>query len=82
MFLHISQPSTDEELFSRTLAPYEPLDCDYFARRYANTIDANIAPNDGWIPDGCGDIRVEIRNQKNNATVIWNSAEYFLEFVS
>lgn len=82
MYLHICQSSTNEELFSRTLAPYEPLDCNYFARRYANTIDANLALPDGWIPDGCGDIRVEIRQQKNNATVIWTAAEYYLEFVS
>lgn len=80
MFLNIS--SRGEDVFTRRLAPYEPLDCDYYARRYANSVDASLAKTDGWVPDDCGDIRVEIRQQKNNATVIHASSEYYLEFHS
>lgn len=80
MFLNIS--SRGEDVFTRRLAPYEPLDCDYYARRYANSVDATITPSHQYIPDDCGDIRVEIRQQKNNSTVIHASSEYYLEFHS
>lgn len=78
MFLHIYEPSTGVTLVSRRLAPQEILDCEAFAHEWARQTYYELAPSDGYIPAGCGDIRVEIRQRKNDSVCIWAGEDYFL----
>ena len=78
MFLHIYEPSTNTVLVQRRIAPNEKLDCYAFAHEWARQTYYELAPSDGYIPAGCGDIRVEIRRAKRDDVCIWDGEDYFL----
>lgn len=40
---------------------------------------AELAFDDGYIPDGCGDFRIEILPDLGNRSHVWAAGEYYLE---
>lgn len=79
MWLYIYSPRDNGVEVSRSLAPRESLDCDHHARRWAESVGVTLSESDGYIPAGCGDVRVEIRRTKHDGVVIWSGQDYFLE---
>ena len=77
MYLLI-EPRNEAEII-RPLHDNEPLDCDIYAAAYADSLGADIAAPDGWIPDDCGDFRVTLLPDLDNRTHVWKATEYFLE---
>ena len=77
MYLLI-EPRNEAEII-RPLHENEPLDCDVYAAAYADSLGADIAAPDGYIPDDCGDFRITLIPDLDNRTHVWNAAEYFLE---
>lgn len=85
MWLIIEEIRSGDHVVSRRLAPRETLDPDRHMRRYLDRLSADsgydfrIAESDGYIPSGCGEIRVEIRIRKHDWVCIWTGKDYFLE---
>ena len=80
MFVVITEPDTDEVVYSRQLGPNENInDCRKFADRYAESIGVEIAEPDGHIPNCCGDIRVEIRLRKKDSLHIWTGESFYFK---
>ena len=77
MYLLI-EPRNEPEII-RPLTDNEPLDCDIYAAAYADSLGANLAAPDGYIPDGCGDFRIELLPDPGNRSHVYDAAEYFLE---
>ena len=77
MYLLI-EPRSEAEII-RELTDNEPLDCDVYAAAYADSLGAEIAAPDGWIPDDCGDFRVTLLPDLDNRSHVWKATEYFLE---
>lgn len=77
MYLLI-EPRNEPEII-RPLSDNEPLDCDVYAAAYADSLGADIAAPDGYIPDNCGDFRIELLPDPNNRTHVRKATEYFLE---
>ena len=77
MYLLI-EPRNEAEII-RPLTDNEPLDCDVYAAAYADSLGADIAAPDGYIPDDCGDFRVALLPDPDNRSHVWQATEYFLE---
>ena len=79
MFVVVYEPSTNEILYSRRIAPRETLDLKKFADKVASDYDQEIDVSDGHIPSCSGDIRVEFRPRRDDSTVIWSGQSYYFK---
>ena len=79
MFVVIYEPTTDIVMYSRRMGPNEKLDLDRFADMIAIEYEREIDHSPGHIPNCSGDIRVEFRRQRDNATVIWSGQSYYFK---
>ena len=76
MWLIIECP-VGEEVARRQLPEDYVLDEDIYATQYADMIGVSLATNDGYIPDCCGDLRIEFREDPDNTVHIWSGQSYY-----
>lgn len=81
MYLHITDDQSGETLDLRKLRGSDIADCDALAEQYANSIDCEI-DGDGFVPDGCGNITVTLRDTVKPSARVWNSKSYFLRGIN
>ncbi|MGU3656794.1 hypothetical protein [Methylobacterium fujisawaense] len=77
MFVVVTDNRTSEVLYSRRMGPHEKMEARKFADIVADQHFCSIAPSDGHIPSGSGDIRVEFRPRKNDSLVIWSGEDFY-----
>lgn len=72
--------------YTQKLAEDERMDADSFAARVAGSLGLELAPRTGYIPNCCGDMRVEFVDHEPNviaeryqgSTCIWSGESYYL----
>jgi len=79
MYVVIYEPSSGEVVYQRALGDEELMDERKFADEYAASIDMQIDESDGYIPNCCGDIRVEFRQDPENAVIIWSGQSFYFK---
>ena len=80
MFVVIYEPENgDRVVYQRRLGPNEKMDLDRFAKLAADMFDADLDTSPGFIPNCCGNIRVEFRPRRDNGTVIWSGQSYYFK---
>jgi hypothetical protein len=77
MFVVVTDNKTNERLYCRRLSPTEKMDAEAFATIVAEQHFCTVAPYEGHIPSGCGEIRVEFRPRREDSTVIWSGEDFF-----
>ena len=76
MILTITFDNSDEIALQRLLEDHELLDCDLYAKQFANDhLDADLSL-DGIVPLGCGQFSVEIAEHPKTF-VCWQARSYF-----
>ncbi|MBJ6984013.1 hypothetical protein [Luteimonas sp. MC1750] len=63
----------------RPLGPDELVDPRSFAEEVANSLEREISDEGGHIPNCAGDLRVEIRRDPGNSTVIWSGESFYFK---
>lgn len=79
MFVIIEDPSTREILMQRELQGDELLDCELYAKEYADSIGYELDETDGFIPACAGDFRVELLEDPENRVHLWTSQGFYLK---
>jgi hypothetical protein len=79
MTVVVYSPSTDEIYLQRELGDEEIMDARVFADQVADEFCAEIDDSDGYIPNCCGDIRVEFRPDPDNPTHIWSGESFYFK---
>jgi hypothetical protein len=79
MHVVVIDPSSGEVFMQRELSDDEILDCDVYANEYADQCGMDIDWSDGYIPNCCGDFRVELREDPENSVHIWNGQSYYFK---
>lgn len=72
-------PQEGEVLLTRPLAEEDTTDLRHWADLVANQLEQEISDEGGFIPNCCGDIRVEIRRDPDNAVAIWSGQSFYFE---
>lgn len=63
----------------RLLEANEEMDEEKFAWEIADDYEREIDEQDGYIPNCCGDIRVEFRRDPDNGTVIFSGRSFYFK---
>jgi len=79
MFVVIYNPETNETIYQRRMGPYEIMDTRKFADRIADDYGTEIDDSNGYIPNCCGDIRVEFRPHRDNGNHIWSGESFYFK---
>jgi hypothetical protein len=75
----IIESPTGTEVERRELGPDEILDCEVFAATYADQCGAELSTEPGHIPNCCGDVRIEFREDPDNHVHIWAGQSFFFK---
>jgi hypothetical protein len=80
MYVVILDPNTGETLSSRKLGGREVMDARTFADEFAQlNYGVSVDESDGYIPNCCGDIRVEFRRDPDDSVCIWSGESFYLK---
>lgn len=79
MHVIIEDPSSGTIEYQRELGPDEVMDARTFADQYAESLGVEIDESDGYIPNCCGDIRVEFREDPANSVHIWSGQSFYFK---
>ena len=79
MFVIVYNPNTNDVYYQRRMGPNEKMIERKFADQIAAEFDATIADSDGYIPNCCGDLRVEFRRSLKDECCIWSGESFYLE---
>lgn len=79
MYVVVYSPATEEVYLERELGDDEVMDERVFADQVADMFCAEIDDSDGYIPNCCGDIRVEFRPDLNNSWYIWSGESFYFK---
>lgn len=79
MFVIVYCPETDETILSREIGDDEIMDTRAFANEVADMYGVDIDDSGGYIPNCCGDIRVEFRPDIDNHVHIWNGESFYFK---
>jgi hypothetical protein len=77
MFVVVYSPGTEEVYLERELGDEEIMDARVFANQVADWFCRDLADSKGYIPNCCGDIRVEFRPDKDNPNHIWIGESFY-----
>ena len=72
-------PSTDEIYLSRELGQDEIMDERIYADMVADWYGVEIDDSDGYIPNCCGDIRVEFKRDPENSVAIFSGESFYFK---
>lgn len=79
MFVIVYSPETDDVYMCRELADNEVMDCRKFADEVAEDFGVEVDYSGGYIPNCCGNIRVEFRPDIDNPVHIWNGESFYFK---
>jgi hypothetical protein len=79
MFVVVYNPETNEVIYQRRMGPNEIMDARKFADKIADDYETEIAEPDGYIPNCCGDIRVEFRPRRDHGEHIWSGKSFYFK---
>lgn len=79
MFVIAYNPETSEQFMTRRMGINEKMDEDVIAARIAASVGASLDTSGGYIPNCCGDLRIEFRPSLKNETHIWGGKNFFFK---
>ena len=85
MFLSITENRTGESHLLRRIAPNESKTAREYATQWAQreydgyNVKISFSETGSYIPNGCGDYQVEIRDTKAESGSCWESEPFYLE---
>ena len=68
----------DEVQWQHTLGDDDVLDCDVYAKMYADEIGIDLDLSDGYVPNGCADFTVTLTDQPGGV-ICWSLKSYFFK---
>lgn len=82
MWLIIFRPECGDEIeVRRKLGPDEPIDAEHHAREWCDNAGVELDDDfdSGYIPNCCGDLRVEFRDDPDNSVHIWTGQSFYFK---
>lgn len=79
MFVIVYCPDTNDTILSRELGDDEVMDTSKFADEVAEMFGVEIDDSVGYIPNCCGDLRVEFRPDIDNPVHVWNGESFYFK---
>ena len=72
-------PETGEELARIQWPDSEPMDTRAAAENIAASLGVSLSDENGFIPNCCGDLRIEFRRDPDNSAVIYTGESFYFE---
>ena len=79
MFVVVFNPESNEVYLSRELTDDEIMDERIYADMVADWYGVEIDDSDGYIPNCCGDIRVEFKRDPENSVAIFSGESFYFK---